>query len=584
MDEICVLFCSAGFYSVTRMHATKSKNPRHEDAHPLALALFFCSLGHAPMSPMMEQAMRSVEEHCSWDVSSLCSRPGENPIDLNLMLAGDGLSTMLNKMMDSAVRLANEQPTYVMLSLIDDQTPKQVARSEQVFHSMVSNLVSSLSSDEEEVEEESNDSEEVEEESNGSEEEVEEESSDSEESEGLDPVVLDPIELSKRIIEHGERVMNQAQAEGDEHRHRLARRLTEVHPGMFHHEHRGGPRLPFGCRQNHCLMSAYEQGAVSSQCANALHQVQEVKEMEVSHQMAVAERQSETFFGLALLYGLLCIGTFILLHCRLSKLGRRMQGKRRLKRRIIQSVYNNPDIKAAVASDLDEDLGHVPPLPPHVLARMSGKEPRHNWKLFRFLKVVLLCGVMVLAIVNPILAMPVMCVVIGIRFVQLAFFPPKMPKRECSCCCCGASTTDVAKGNLTAAQECCTCCKSTGVCAPNCAACCGDDGCCGKGCCCCGATAEAAAAGKLTKAQACCCCCGGTGCCSGDSGCCCCCGGGNSGCCSGDGGCCSGDGCCCCGDSCCSGDGCCCSGKASQKRSVRYAKEKAYMGIPVQVV
>ena len=506
------------------------------------------------MSPMMAQTMRSVEENCSLDVASLCHVPGEamtlrsDPINEWLMnpsspLVGDSLSDMLNSMMDTALRLANEPPMYVMISL---EEPQQLeTASEQVFDSMVSNLAENVaSSSSDQFESSSSDV-------------VDQRTED--EGEGQLPV-WDPVEFSKRLVEHGEHVMEQAQAEGDEHRHRLARRLTEVHPAMFHGPHHGPP-LPFGCHKNRCLMSAYEQGAVSPRCANALRQVEQLNEMEVSHQMLVVERERETFLGLAILYGVLCIGTLFLLHRRLSKLGRRMRGKHRLMRRILQAVYSNPEIKAAVAADLNEDLGLVPPLPPHVLDRMSGKGPHRNWRLIRFLKLVVLTGVLVLAFVNPLLAMPVMCILIGVRFFQLACCPPKIPKQECSCCCCGASTDDVATGNLTASQQCCTCCKGSGVCAPNCASCCGDggSGCCSKGCCCCGATEEDAAAGNLTAVQACCCCCNGTGRCSG------------------------GAGCCCCGDGCCGGE-CCCSGKTSPGRPVRRAEKKAYMGIPVQIV
>lgn len=501
----------------------------------------------------MRQAMHSVEEHCSGDVSSLCSVPGEAMTmrghDPFMELLGrhpaspvieHSLSKMLDSMIDTAIRISDEQPTLVWVSF-QDETPSKTQEnvaSEQVFDTMVSDLadhVASSSADE-------------------ADEPIEE----------PEAPVWDPVQFSKRLIEHGENAMAQAQAEGDEHRHRLARRLTEVHPSMFHGPQHG-MRLPFGCGKNRCLMAAYEQGAVSPRCADAIRQVEEVKEIEVSHQMLVIEREQETFLGLAILYGMLCIGTLFLLHRRLSKLGRRMRGKHRLKRRILQAVYNNPEIKAAVTAELNEDLGLVPPLAPHVLARMSGKAPRPNWRLMRFLKMLVLIGVLVLAFVNPLLAMPVMCVLIGIRFVHLAFCPPKIPKQECSCCCCGASTEDVANGNLTAAQECCTCCKSTGVCSPNCAACCGDDGsgCCGKGCCCCGATEADAATGNLTDVQACCCCCNGTGKCSGSSGCCC---------------------CSCCGDSCCSGDCCCSTKTVVSKRPVRYAENKAYMGIPVQVV
>jgi len=501
--------------------------------------------GREPMSPMMKQAMHSVEKQCSWDVSSLCSVPGEaltmraDPTMKWLHhpaspVLGDSLTHMLNSMMDTALRVANDQPTYVLISLDETPSNMQQTASEEVFESMVSDLAEHVAS--------------------SSADEADEETREEEQ----ETPVWDPLEFSKRLIEHGEHAMAQAQAEGDEHRHRLARRLTEVHPGMFHGP-RHGPPLPFGCRKNRCLMAAYEQGALSPRCANAIRQVEDAKQMEVSHHMLVVEREKETFLGLAILYGILCIGTLFLLHRRLSKLGRRMRGKHRLNRRILQAVYNNPEIKAAVTADLNEDIGLVPPLPPHVLARMSGKAPHKHWRLMRFFKLLVLTGVLVLAFVNPLLAMPVMCILIGIRFIHLAFCPPKIHKQECSCCCCGASTEDVANGTLTAAQECCTCCKSTGVCSPNCAACCGDDGsgCCGKGCCCCGATVEDAAAGNLTPVQACCCCCNGTGV-SGSSGCCCCCS--------------------------CSGD-CCCSGKkAPSKRTIRHAEKKAYMGIPVQVV
>ena len=488
------------------------------------------------MSPLMGQAMRSVEESCGWDVSTLCSMPGEMPSDplMNWIMnpfasppMGDSLTSMLNSMMDSAVRLADAQPMYVVITSIDNSRSEEETASDQVFDSMVSGLadhVASSSADEPEKEEAQ---------------------------EGVAVPVWDPVEFSKRLVEHGKEVLNEP--EGDELRRRLARRLTEVHPDMFHGP-RNSPRLPFGCYKNRCLMSAYEQGAVSPRCADALRHVEQVEQAEVTHHMLVVEREQEAFFGLAILYGVLCIGTLLLLHRRLSKYGQRMRGSQRLKRRILQAVYNNPGIKAAVAADLREELGYVPPLSPHVLDRISGKDHRQNWKMLRLLKLGILTGVLVLAFVNPLLAMPIMCILVGFRFFQLAYCPPKIPQQCCCCCCCGLSTDDVAAGNITAAQACCKCCNGTGVPSPTML----DDKDCT--CCCCGVSKADVAAGRVTSAQACCSCCKGTGTCAPSC----------ASCCGGDGGC------------CCCGDDCCCSESSAPR--VRHAKEHAYMGIPVQVV
>jgi hypothetical protein len=347
--------------------------------------------------------------------------------------------------------------------------------------------------------------------------------------------------LAQQIVEHGKKFLSHP----DDDRRRLARRLTEVQPETLkHRSHK--VRLPFGCRQNRCLMEAASQGLVSSPCTHAMSQLEHIAALETE-----MEERQELFLGLLWIY----VGLLMLLLALVARRFRQNKERRHLKTRILQAIYSNPKLKADIEESLGESLGSVPPVSDYVLRLMSsgGVALKQKVKCLRRIQLVLFLFLTLLVVVAPFWVLPA-CILISAWRALLLICGPT-PVRECTCCCCGATTSDAAQGNLTDVQACCKCCSGTGICAPGCADCCGggsdpctccndtgcccyskEENCCGgakaypgnrrttvsccDGCCCCGAKPGQLAAGTLSNVQACCDCCGGTGSCS----CCSCCG------------------------------------------------------------
>lgn len=515
----------------------------------------------------MQQAMQKVERACFSDVNSLCRYEHPFSVILSAPLSLPlELPSMLDQMISSALAMSQESSPGFYMVLGDspaqedeeehEQKPKLNPKeqdAEKVLDSMVSTMVEqaqeSASADEAETQ-----------------------------------PAFDPMDMFKRIAEHGHQILASDQVTED--RRRLARRLTQVSPET-HFTQRRLP-LPFGCPINRCLMSAFEQGVVSPPCNDALRQAERIEQVEVSEAMLHVARESEAFLSFALLYGILALATLLMLHRRFRKLGEKRRADRRLTRRILQAVYSQPQLKAAVRANLDgQDLGMVPPLPPHILQRMGGKDGGSMMKklaMCKAVKLVVLLGVLVLAFVNPLLAMPVLCMVMAARCIVLTLSPAPEPVDCCRCCCCGRSTDDVKKGKpLTKVQACCACCNGQGVCGPACIDCCGlnpdspcdccADGCCACcssdtpnvkscTCCCCGLNSDDAKKGKISSVQACCMCCQGTGTCS--DACISCCGMNPDGACD------------CCADGCCA----CCSGGSSPGES----KKDVYQAVLLQIV
>eukprot|EP00541_Cyclophora_tenuis_P000071 CAMPEP_0116579900 /NCGR_PEP_ID=MMETSP0397-20121206/22492_1 /TAXON_ID=216820 /ORGANISM="Cyclophora tenuis, Strain ECT3854" /LENGTH=405 /DNA_ID=CAMNT_0004109399 /DNA_START=1 /DNA_END=1220 /DNA_ORIENTATION=+ len=269
-----------------------------------------------------------------------------------------------------------------------------------------------------------------------------------------DSVVMDPVGLSSRIAKYGKQVLESEHENED--RRRMARRLAEVTPEMFQHrpEHH---HLPFGCPKNRCLMRAYDEGAVSPGCFTALQALKEAEVVDrrrvvAAHQAAVARQESETFLAFALIYAVLAVATIYMLHRRFRKFRETMHANRRLRRRVIQAVYSNPAIKRAIEEDIQEDIGFAPPLSPHVLARRSVHGS--GFMACRFMKGFMFVCVLLLICVNPLLAMPLLCIFMLMRCCHLTCCAADVPlDTGCSCCCCGASTDAVAKGELSKSQD-----------------------------------------------------------------------------------------------------------------------------------
>ena len=402
--------------------------------------------------------------------------------------------------------------------------------------------------------------------------------------------------------------------------HHMARRLTEMDAATIQHQ----VHLPFGCHKNRCLRQAHQEGKVSKPCAASIQELETtfVLESELEH-------RQDLFVGMMWVY----IATLCLLLILLARRMRSQRPKRQLRLRILQAVYSNPAIKRQVEDDLGQSVGSVPPVSRYALRLMSsgGKDLKQALRFMKRVHMMIFALLLILVVFAPFWVLPI-CISISVfRVVELCLYPSQAGDGECECCCCGASTSDAKKGLLTPEQECCSCCKGSGVCAPSCATCCGDKscccascGCCGGGCnccckdsiqvvngctcCCCGASPSQARDGTLTDVQACCNCCKGTGkccdacanCCGGGgmkvgAGCkCCCCGmtveDAEAGfmteaqaccsCCKGTGKCC--DGCAdCCGGG---GQGVCCEMKGRGQKHVVGARNEIYCGIPLQIV
>eukprot|EP00545_Synedropsis_sp_CCMP1620_P000407 CAMPEP_0119015212 /NCGR_PEP_ID=MMETSP1176-20130426/10617_1 /TAXON_ID=265551 /ORGANISM="Synedropsis recta cf, Strain CCMP1620" /LENGTH=555 /DNA_ID=CAMNT_0006968485 /DNA_START=29 /DNA_END=1696 /DNA_ORIENTATION=- len=526
---------------------------------------------HPPMGPPgpeMQEAMRVVEATCSNDVALFCPSPEDSifmnaPSVLRLGAPRDplmdfmmnpmapppqmlDLSNILDEMMTQALLQQPQEATIIRFYRISDEPeeqpqeqpkeqPQELPAPEQVLDSMIHTL--------------------------------------------MERSAEKPEVVAQHVVEHGNKLLQSEVL--DEDRVRMARRLTEMSPDKFQ-----GPRLPlpFGCQRNHCLMRAFEEGAVSPPCGQALQNAETTQRVVVQRRASKIERESEAFVHFTILYIFLAILTIVALRKHLHRMTRRVRAHLHLKRSILQAVYSNPAIKAKVEDEVGRSIGSVPPLPPHVLAQMGGPQfPHSGFFALKLLKLITFATILTLIFVTPFLAMPLLCVLMMVRFLHLSFFPPQAPHMACSCCCCGLSTDDVQSGNVTSKQACCTCCNGMGVCAPACADCCGLDpdgacDCCSDGCdccnppskcCCCSATPDTMI---LTDVQANCSCCKGSGVCA--EGC--------KSCCGDETGCdCCTDGCdCCSGDSapvdCCKADDTC--------KPVRRANSGVYQGIPIQIV
>lgn len=325
----------------------------------------------------------------------------------------------------------------------------------------------------------------------------------------------------------------------DSFQYRMARRLTEMDTTTIQLD----VHLPFGCAKNRCLRQALADGKLSPRCKESIQELENTFALEVEQ-----EYRQELFLGMMWIY----IATLCFLLFQLARKMQSQRSKRQLRMRILQAVYSNPNIKRQVEGDLGESVGAVPPVSLHALSLMGrdGQDLKRALRCIRRAHIIVFASLLTLIVVAPFWVMPICIVFSVVRALELCFLPNHVGDGECECCCCGANTNDAKNGTLTEQQECCSCCKGTGVCTPSCADCCGpkstfsnscgdvmESCCCKKNlqieectCCCCGATPSKARTGTLTSTQVCCTCCQGTGVCAdacdkccGTGGCCCCC-------------------------------------------------------------
>jgi hypothetical protein len=252
--------------------------------------------------------MDSVSSACSRDVAMLCPMPSDflrrDPI-LDFAMSPSPLiidSSFLDQMLNSALRMASDQPMGTTWTIIydlgEEQKPKELAlannmvslpqvptTAENVLDSMVSSLAENTAAD--------------------------------------------PFDFVKRLQEHGIALLQDSTI--SEERRRLARRLSEASPTSF-----SQPRLPlpFGCPKNRCLMNAYNQGATSDPCSDALKAAENVRDLEVANE-ALLEQESGAFLGFTVVYAILAFCTLAMVHKRFTKLHMGRMEQLRLKRSIL---------------------------------------------------------------------------------------------------------------------------------------------------------------------------------------------------------------------------------------------------------
>jgi len=490
---------------------------------------------------MEHNALANVENVCQREVDLLC-RPREemmsNPI-MNWMMTPErlappmihpaaleptdpiNLGPLLDHMLDTALNMPfimqPQEPMFFLIIDLDQEEDSPRAPEEHALDAMLSKLVQQTNQEQ--------------------------------------PAVEETKEEVHDVIHHirlkGQQVLEQEDVPED--RRRLARRLTEVTPEemmkmrQYQQSHTGGHvDYPHHMcpRKQQCLMAALEQNQVSRDCANALTRLEVIRRAEFQKM-----QETEVYMSLFWLYCALFLVLFSMVMARKIKSGR---GLFRLRLRILQAIYSNPELKAKVEDEVGESLGAVPPLSTAALKFLSADGPMQlRRKRERFINMLYLCLALlaldafgVLPPIWPLVVMGFCCCYLVSRMVILCFSKPEV--RECKCCCCGGSTTDVENGTVSASQACCNCCKGTGVCSAKCKTCCGPsdgdacsccggkDCCCCDGdskkacplkekllkessdctCCCCGGSTLDVERGTVSEMQACCCCCKGTGVCS----------------------------------------------------------------------
>ena len=402
--------------------------------------------------------MNEVEVACSRDVASLCPMPSDFLLDrrdptldflVNSKVPGPLImdTDFLDNMMNSALRMSLEQPMgttwtiYYNASPGPEEKPAELSLPNHVISlpqvlTTPENIMDSMISSLAQVQQEST------------------------------KETWDPVRFSKRLSEHGHAILS-SQMDSTNERRSLARRLSETTPTHF-----SASRLPlpFGCPKNRCLMSAFEQGAVSNACNEALITAEHARLYPQGH--AVLVEPHEYPYVESLIFLMLALILLIIAPHRLGNIHQNSLQHRRLKWKILQAVYSNKELKASVESQLQEEIGNVPPLPPHALARMGGAKIQSGCK---FPKILVLAIPVYAILFSPHLFISIICILIMARHFRWRFCAPTTPVRMCSCCCCGVSTEDVKNGTVSSEQMCCPCCDGLGVCGPRCTCCCGSD-------------------------------------------------------------------------------------------------------------
>ena len=264
---------------------------------------------------------------------------------------------------------------------------------------------------------------------------------------------LEPQEipqLANDLQKYGNEILSKLDNDSSLH-YEMARRLTEMDTKMIQNY----VSLPFGCAKNQCLRRALQDGRLSPGCQSSIERLESTFSLEIE-----LEQRQELFLGMMMVYLFTLVVLAILIRRRMSAL----RSSRRLGERVLQAVYSNPATKRQVELDLGQSVGSVPPVL-RLGLRVRGEKGFMQWVRVAVLSI-LLAMVILFA---PFWVLPVCILLSCARVIRVCLLSTQMSSDNCACC--GLTTADAANGDLSADQECCSCCSGTGVCTPSCGNC-----------------------------------------------------------------------------------------------------------------
>jgi len=264
--------------------------------------------------------------------------------------------------------------------------------------------------------------------------------------------VLEPQEipqLANDLQKYGNEILSKLDNDSSLH-YKMARRLTEMDAKMI----QSHVSLPFGCAKNQCLRRALQEGRLSAGCQSSIERLESTFSLEVE-----LEQRQELVLGMMMVYLFTLVVLAILIRRKMSAL----RSSRRLGERVLQAVYSNPATKRQVELDLGQSVGSVPPMVQLGL-RVHGEKG-----FMQRVRVVVLSILVAMAIFAPFWVLPVCILLSCVRVIRICLLSTQTSTD--TCCCCGATTADAANGDLSADQDCCSCCSGTGVCTPSCGNC-----------------------------------------------------------------------------------------------------------------
>eukprot|EP00549_Striatella_unipunctata_P004318 CAMPEP_0118687762 /NCGR_PEP_ID=MMETSP0800-20121206/8559_1 /TAXON_ID=210618 ORGANISM="Striatella unipunctata, Strain CCMP2910" /NCGR_SAMPLE_ID=MMETSP0800 /ASSEMBLY_ACC=CAM_ASM_000638 /LENGTH=480 /DNA_ID=CAMNT_0006584975 /DNA_START=27 /DNA_END=1469 /DNA_ORIENTATION=- len=371
----------------------------------------------APASPL-EAAVDKVHTMCEKDMMQFC---GVFPLIAPPM---DPVAALMDHMMNSALQdmlqhaVDSETP-----DVPTEEPPAPMETAEKALDGMVDKLaehVASASADED----------------------VPKERKDTVMEELVDQTaILDPSDLAQKIVARSLSIQKD-EAEPAERRH-LARRLSEIQPEIFLVRRAAQtpdrPRLGYGCRNSMCLWHHYEEKLVSQPCGEALNEAirehnsanqqpgqRKVEELPMgipSQPLRVIKTQEpdfhqeeRCFFSLILICSFVSFAVYMILKKTFMKhhMRRGNPERRRLKRRILQAVYSDPELKASVEKSLGESIGTTPPIGPFL---KTG--PKDSPRGCVIVRIAIMSLLLITIMSNPLVAFPILSVLFVISIFRI---------------------------------------------------------------------------------------------------------------------------------------------------------------------